>query len=98
MRGHIAALLFQFDRYHHWGNVKRALWILPLYFTKLALRSFKKAVLRAVVNSDQDRATLVSPLSQKIRGMLAGYVYYLQNRNLPADPVSKVTAGKHDCP
>lgn len=95
MRGHIAALLFQFDRYHHWGNIKRALWVLPRYFTKLALRSLKKTVMRAVVNSDQDRATLVSPLSEKIRGMLAGYVYYLKNRHLPADPVSNATAGKH---
>jgi GT2 family glycosyltransferase len=96
MRGHIAALLFQFDRYHHWGNVKRAFGVLPLYFMKLALRSFKKAVLRVLVNSAQDQPPLSSPLGQKIRGMFAGYVYYLTHRRLPANPVSQLTTGNQN--
>jgi hypothetical protein len=87
MRGHVAALLFQFDRYKHWGNVKRAFLILPLYFTKLALQALIKRLTRFLVNSDADRPSLVSPLHQKIRGMLAGYAYYLRNRHLPADPI-----------
>ena len=95
MRGHIAALLFQFDRYHHWGNLKRAFGVLPLYFMKLALRSLKKAVIRILINSDQDQPALASPLGQKIRGMLAGYVYYLQHRHLPANPASNLNTGNH---
>lgn len=86
MRGHIAALLFQFDRYHHWGNLKRAFGVLPLYFTKLALRSFKQRIIRFLINSDQDQPALSSPLGQKIRGMLAGYLYYVKHRHLPANP------------
>jgi GT2 family glycosyltransferase len=96
MRGHIAALLFQFDRYHHRGNVKRAFGVLPLYFVKLALRSLKKTVMRVLVNSDQDQPVLSSPQTQKIRGMLAGYIYYLTHRHLPADPLSNVTTGNHN--
>lgn len=87
MRGHVAALLFQFDRYKHWGNLKRAFLILPLYFTKLALRALLKGLARFLVNSDEDQPSLVSPLHQKIRGMLAGYTYYLRHRHLPADPL-----------
>ena len=95
MRGHIAALLFQFDRYHHWGNVKRAFGVLPLYFVKLVLRSLRKAVIRILINSDQDQPALSSPLGQKICGMLAGYFYYLKHRHLPADPMRNVTAVNH---
>jgi len=87
MRGHVAALLFQFDRYKHWGNLKRAFLILPLYFTKLAFRALLQRLARLLVNSDQDQPSLVSPLYQKIRGMLAGYAYYLRSRHLPADPI-----------
>ncbi len=96
MRGHIAALLFQFDRYRHWGNVRRAFRILPLYFVKLALRSLKKSAIRILVNSDQDQPPLTSPLRQKIRGMLAGYVYYFKHRHLPANTGSEVSqANRH---
>ncbi|MDQ1387937.1 MAG: hypothetical protein QOF56_1391 [Acidobacteriaceae bacterium] len=96
MRGHVAALLFQFDRYKHWGNVKRAFGILPLYFTKLALRALVKGLARFLVNSDEDQPSLASPLRQKIRGMLAGYAYYLSHRHLPADPMAATTIGKNN--
>jgi GT2 family glycosyltransferase len=96
MRGHVAALLFQFDRYEHWGNVKRAFAILPLYFTKLALRAFIKGLARFLVNSDEDQPSLASPLHQKIRGMLAGYAYYLRHRHLPADPMAAATTGNNN--
>jgi GT2 family glycosyltransferase len=88
MRGHIAALLFQFDRYRHWGNVKRAFGVLPFYFTKQALRSLKKSMTRALINSDRDQPSLMSPLRQKILGMIAGYGYYLKYRHRPADPMA----------
>lgn len=35
MRGHVAALLVQFNRYKHWGNLYRILVSLPFYYTKL---------------------------------------------------------------
>jgi GT2 family glycosyltransferase len=96
MRGHVAALLFQFDRYKHWGNVKRAFGVLPLYFTKLALRALRKGLARFLVNSDEDQPSLASPLRQKIRGMVAGYAYYLRHRHLPADPMGTGTSGNNN--
>jgi len=96
MRGHVAALLFQFDRYKHWGNVKRAFGILPLYFTKLALRALVKGLARFLINSDEDQPSLASPLHQKIRGMLAGYAYYLRHRHLPADPIGTGATGNNN--
>jgi hypothetical protein len=35
-------------------------------------------------------------LRQKIRGMLAGYAYYLSHRHLPADPIAATTIGKNN--
>jgi GT2 family glycosyltransferase len=96
MRGHVAALLFQFDRYKHWGNVKRAFGLLPLYFTKLALRAVIERLARFLVNSDADQPSLASPLRQKIRGMVAGYAYYLRHRHLPADPMGTGTSGNNN--
>ncbi len=68
MRGHVAALLVQFNRYRHWGNLYRILVSLPLYYTKLlfvgSLRGFK------------DRySTVIS----EILGCLAGIIFYLKN-------------------
>jgi GT2 family glycosyltransferase len=35
MCGHVAALLIQFARYKHWGNLRRLFWSLPTYYAGL---------------------------------------------------------------
>jgi glycosyltransferase involved in cell wall biosynthesis len=37
MRGHVVALLIQFARYKHWGNLRRLVWSLPKYYAGLLL-------------------------------------------------------------
>ncbi len=68
-RGHAAALLVQFARYKHWGNLLRLFVILPGYYVKLLLvgllRGFKS----------RHRTYLVEVL-----GYLAGIKFYIQNR------------------
>ena len=77
MRGHIVALLVQFERYRHWGNLRRVLYILPLFYSKLLLRGLlggkKPATLRA-----------------QILGCAAGLGYYLRHgRQQPKASASK---------
>jgi GT2 family glycosyltransferase len=86
MRGHVAALLFQFDRYRHWGNVYRALLVLPRSFVTRAFRSVKIAIVRIFIDPDKEPASPL--LGQQIRGAVAGYAYYLRHRHLPADPTN----------
>ena len=82
MRGHVAALLFQFERYKHWGNVYRAFVVLPFRFLRRAFRVFKNSIL----TQDRGEDSLSLPLGQQVRGTVAGYGYYLRHRRLPADP------------
>ena len=82
MRGHVAALLFQFDHYGHWGNLYRAFLAIPFQFMKLALRSLKRTVGRWILDSREGLLTL--PLGQQIRGVVAGYAYYVRYRRSPA--------------
>jgi len=84
MRGHVAALLFQFDRYGHWGNLYRAFLGLPYFFTIVALRSLRKKAGRLIGGPRRETNSL--PLGLQIRGALAGCGYYLRNRRVPADP------------
>ena len=42
MRGHVAALFVQFERYRHWGNVYRAFVALPWYLATLAFHTGKR--------------------------------------------------------
>jgi GT2 family glycosyltransferase len=77
MRGHVTALLVQFERYRHWGNLRRAFGILPLFYSKLLLRSLlggkKPGTLRA-----------------QILGCAAGFGYYLRyGRQQPRPAVLK---------
>jgi GT2 family glycosyltransferase len=88
MRGHIAALLFQFDRYRHWGNVYRAFVALPFYFMKLAYSYGKRSVRRLILDSSTELPHL--PLGDQIRGVIAGYAYYLRYRRQPANPMAGV--------
>ena len=88
MRGHIAALLFQFDRYGHWGNIYRAFLALPFYFLKLGFRYLKRSFGRLIRVPDEETPLL--PLREQIRGAIAGYGYYLRHRRQLADPMTKV--------
>jgi len=69
-RGYVAALLFQFARYRHWGNLRRLFWSLPTYYAGLLtiglLRGF----------GPRYRTYLA-----EISGCLAGIKFYLQNRD-----------------
>jgi GT2 family glycosyltransferase len=76
MRGRVAALLFQFDRHGHRGNIYRACVTIPTRLLRLAFRAFK----RSVLTEDSGKDTLVLPLMPQVRGVFAGYGYYLRHR------------------
>jgi len=69
MRGHVAALMIQFERHRHWGNVRRILVSLPRYYAALALKGAS--------NGFSGRE---STLPNEIRGGLSGIRFYLRNR------------------
>ena len=82
MRGHVAALLFQFDRHGHWGNLYRAFLELPYFFMTVAVRSLRKRAGRLIGGSSGELYAL--PLGLQIRGAIAGCMYFLRNRRVPA--------------
>ena len=85
MRGHVAALFFQFDRYKHWGNLYRAFLALPFYLLKLAYRSLKRALAGFIVDSGKNPPSL--PLGKQLKGAIAGYGSSWRHRHLRAhDP------------
>ena len=69
MRGHIAALLIQFQRYGHWGNIRRLFIGFPTYYGRLALDR--------LLHGPSERASTLAP---EIRGCLSGVLYYFSNR------------------
>jgi GT2 family glycosyltransferase len=78
MRGHVAALFVQFERYGHWGNLYRAFLALPWYLLRLAFHSAKRRVGRWLY--DPGAGSLSQPLAPQILGALAGYTYYVRHR------------------
>jgi len=68
MRGHLAALLVQFEKHGHVGNLRRALITLPGYYGK--------SVLRRVLG----RSAGPILLGAQIRGCAAGLSYYFRYR------------------
>jgi GT2 family glycosyltransferase len=90
MRGHVAALFVQFERYGHWGNLYRAFVALPLYLLRVAWHAGKRRVGRFLYG--RTAKPLAQPVTPQILGALAGYVYYLRHRAtrpyLPARPVA----------
>ena len=70
MRGHVAALLVQFARYKHWGNLRRLFFALPRYYSGLLLRGLFKGF--------KER---YSTVSAEILGCFLGVKFYLQNRS-----------------
>jgi len=78
MRGHVAALLIQFEKYHHWGNLHRLLLSLPYYYAKLAVKG--------VLNGFSDRH---STLQAEVLGCLSGIKFYLLNKRHRSSPKAK---------
>ncbi len=69
MRGHVTALLIQFARYKHWGNLTLLFILLPVYYLKVFLSS--------IIKGYKFRNKL---LWTEILGCLAGIKFYLENR------------------
>ena len=67
MRGHVAALLVQFTKYGHWGNLRRLLVALPRYYIMLFLHGIPKGF-----------KNRYSMLLVEILGCLSGIKFYLQ--------------------
>jgi GT2 family glycosyltransferase len=72
MRGHVTALLVQFARYRHWGNLRRMALQLPLYYALW---------LRDVAHRDARREA--SLWWAAVSGALAGIAFYLRRRSAP---------------
>jgi GT2 family glycosyltransferase len=74
MRGHVTALLIQFERHRHWGNLRRLVTSLPYYYGKLLVRHLR--------STDRRRT---QTLRHEILGGLAGVRYYLRHRRTPGE-------------
>lgn len=74
MRGHVTALLAQYEHARHAGDLVRALYWLPRYYGGWVLR-------RAL-----GRKGGPSLLGAQVRGFLAGFPHYLRHRRDPAIP------------
>jgi GT2 family glycosyltransferase len=81
MRGHVAALFVQFDRYGHAGNLYRAFFAVPRYLARISYRAARQRIGRLVYDSGTEGLT--QPLMPQIRGALSGYAYYLRHRHQP---------------
>ncbi len=69
MRGHIAALLIQYEKFHHKGNLVRMYRTMPKWY----LNRFKNAIL----GKDKDGF-----LFTEIRGCISGWKFYNSNKKL----------------
>lgn len=69
MRGHVAALLIQFERTGHWGNLRRLFLSLPQYYAKLLAQRYAKGYRPRHLT-----------LFREIRGCLSGVRFYLADR------------------
>ncbi|HEY9624701.1 MAG TPA: glycosyltransferase [Crinalium sp.] len=69
MRGHVAALLIQFEQYRHWGNLRRLCVALPRYYFRRSLKSLFR-------RSKSFNKTLAAEIS----GYFSGVKFYLQNK------------------
>lgn len=71
MRGHAAALLVQFTRHKHWGNLLRLFGSLPLYYAKLFLQGVRRGF------SARHRL-----MFSECAGLLSGIVFFLKHPRL----------------
>jgi glycosyltransferase involved in cell wall biosynthesis len=69
MRGHVSALLIQFEKYKHWGNLRRLLLSLPRYYMRL----IRNGMIRR-------SGTRLNTVVLEIAGCLSGVKFYLLNR------------------
>lgn len=69
MRGHVAALLVQFERHRHWGNLWRVVFGLPRHYAGVGART--------IVRSEPARRSL---LWTEVAGCVAGVAYYVRSR------------------
>jgi GT2 family glycosyltransferase len=79
MRGHVTALLIQFEKHRHWGNLRRLFISLPFYWARLFFRGCRRGF------SPRHRF-----LSKELAGSLSGFWYYLMQPR----PVVSATAEK----
>lgn len=70
MRGHVTALFVQFERYKHWGNLRRLFWSLPKYYAGLLVKGL-------LWGFGLQHKTYLT----EILGCFGGILYYLKNRN-----------------
>jgi GT2 family glycosyltransferase len=81
MRGHTAALLVQYERYGHTGNLRRLLLSLPTYYARL--------LAKGVTDDMRGRR---STLWSEIAGCLSGIAFYLRHRRTPHRAARDVAA------
>ena len=84
MRGHVTALLIQFKKYRHWGNLLRLFIFLPGWYIKLMLVVFFQGF-------DLRHRTVLAELY----GCVAGILYYMQS--CTRGRRIKDRAGHNDC-
>jgi len=68
MRGHVAALLVQFARYKHWGNLRRLFITLPKYYINRFVEGLRNGF-----------QSLNRTLFSEVFGCFSGVKFYLQN-------------------
>jgi hypothetical protein len=79
MRGHVSALLIQFEKHRHWGNLRRLLISLPWFWTRLFLSG--------CIRGFSFRHKF---LWQELTGAVSGVCSYLmQSRSLGSAAVKK---------
>ena len=81
MRGHVTALLIQFEKYQHWGNLRRLFFSLPKWYVKLLLRGLVKGFNTRDVT-----------LKSEILGCISGVQFYLQHRPSKIKQLYPITA------
>jgi GT2 family glycosyltransferase/SAM-dependent methyltransferase len=72
VRGHVAALFAQFARFHHPGNLRRALLALPNYFAKRTVRALARRTAERVGLASRPAVDLYRP---EVSGYLSGLRY-----------------------
>ena len=75
MRGHAAALLVQFERHGHFGNLRRLLFSLPWYY------------MGKIGRLHSGLQATAQTLPDEIRGWLSGIAYYLREPRPPPPAV-----------
>lgn len=89
MRGHVVALLVQYQRYRQWGDLRRAFLIMPRDYLRRGLRRLRRG------RRDRDM------LGDEVAGFLSGFAYFARHRRLvtlypPAKAAVAQSAAEHD--